>query len=128
MGQNSGDQPNDGTQSGRDGQATANSQQDPQAQQGQQPRQGQQTDRSDGTTAQTRGERMAGWFTETLVRGVVAIFGLALLLFALGQLLNADLLEIVTDFLTSSVGVWLVIAFFALLLIIAAGKSWNTYR
>lgn len=73
-----------------------------------------------------RGERVAGWLTETVVRSLVALLGVALLLFALGQLVGVDLLEIVGGFLTSSVGTWLVVAAFALILILAASRSWST--
>jgi hypothetical protein len=73
-------------------------------------------------------ERVAGWFTETLVRAGVAVFGVALLLFALGRLVGVDLLETVVDVLASSTGAWVIIAFFAMLLIVAASKSWNVDR
>lgn len=123
MGQNPGDQPASGGQSAQSGQPTQqqsggqqNQQARQQSQQGQQPPESEQDD---------VGEQVASWFTETLVRTAVAVFGVALVLLALGQIAGIELLQIVGDFLTSSIGAWLLIAFFGLLLVVAASKSWN---
>lgn len=137
MGQNPGGQsPNDG-QAAQSGQQTQNSRQNQPAQNTQQNPQGSQSQPAQGNTRQNpqpnaqqrdTGEQVASWFTETLVRTAVAVFGVALLLLALGQLVGVNLLSTVAEFLASSVGVWLVIAFFAMLLIVAASKSWNISR
>jgi FtsH-binding integral membrane protein len=130
MGQNPGGQSPNGGQSGQSGQQTQNGRQN-------QSVQGQQSQPAQGNQAQNRqaqsqqrdtAEQVASWFTETLVRTAVAVFGVALLLLALGQLVGVNLLSIVGEFLASGVGVWLVIAFFAMLLIVAASKSWNISR
>lgn len=68
---------------------------------------------------------VSGWFAETAARTAVLLIGVAVLLFALGQAIGAPLLEAVGEFL-SGFGAWLVVAFFALLLIVAATKSWRT--
>lgn len=126
MGQNPGNQPANGGQSAQSGQPTQQQSggQPQQGQQGQQRQQGQQGQQTTSNQNDT-GEQIASWFTETLVRAAVAVFGVAIVLFALGQLAGVELLSIVGDFLTSSVGAYLLVAFFGLLLLVAASKSWN---
>lgn len=63
------------------------------------------------------------WFATTAVRAGLTIIGVVLLLFALGQAVGLPLLELVTQALTSQTGQWLVVAFFAVLLIGAAQKA-----
>lgn len=117
-------QPAQGTQQNQPAQGT----QQPQADQQGQPANGNQPNQHTGSQQPDAEKEVASWFTETIVRTVVAVFGAALLLLALGQLAGVNLLGAVGDFLASSVGVWLVVAFFATLLIVAAGKSWNFTR
>jgi hypothetical protein len=74
---------------------------------------GQRQDEPGGATA---------WFASTAVRAGLTLVGLVVLLFALGQAFGLPLLEVVTDALTSQTGQWLVVAFFAVLLIGAAQK------
>lgn len=148
MGRNQGGQAGGGGQSGQSGQATQNSQQTNQPNQqaggqqtGGQPADGQQASGqpADGQQAQGRpagppperrtvGARVAGWFTETIVRTIVALLGFLLLLFAIMQIFGVDVLSPVVGVLTSGIGLWLAVAFFALLLIVAAGKRWRTTR
>ncbi|WP_255197074.1 hypothetical protein [Halorarius litoreus] len=126
MGQNPGGQQTNGGQPAQQSQQSTDQQSSQQPnQQGQQDQQGQQTQQ---TQQHDTGERIASWFTETVVRTAVAVFGVALLLFALGQLAGVELLSIVGEFLTSSTGAWLFIAFFGMLLLVAASKSWNISR
>ena len=66
------------------------------------------------------GSPLAGWFTETIVRAGVAIVGIVLLIFALGQAVGADLLGVFVAALTSQTGRWLAVALFAVLVIAAA--------
>ena len=66
------------------------------------------------------GSPLAGWFAETIVRAGVAIVGIVLLLFALGQAVGVDLLEMVAAAVTSPTGRWIAIALFAVLVIAAA--------
>ena len=130
MGQNPGGQSSNGGQSGQSGQQTQNGRQNQSVQGTQQnPAQGNQAQNQQAQSQQRdTAEQVASWFTETLVRTAVAVFGVALLLLALGQLVGVNLLSIVGEFLASGVGVWLIIAFFAMLLIVAASKSWNISR
>ncbi|SEP28123.1 hypothetical protein SAMN04487948_13222 [Halogranum amylolyticum] len=122
MGQNPGEQSSNGGQAAQSDQQTQNGRQNQPAQTN--PRRNQQPQSRQRDT----GEQIASWFTETIVRTAVAVFGVALLLLALGQLVGVDLLSSVVEFLASGIGVWLAIAFFAVLLIVAASKSWNISR
>lgn len=70
-----------------------------------------------------RGRRFSAWFASATVRLGVGIIGFVLLLFALGQAFGVDLLGLFADALESETGRWLVVAFFALLLIAAAQKG-----
>jgi hypothetical protein len=63
------------------------------------------------------------WFASTAVRAGLTLIGLVLLLFALGQAVGLPLLELVTDAVTTQTGKWLVVAFFAVLLIGAAQRA-----
>lgn len=64
------------------------------------------------------------WIASTAVRMGLTIIGVILLVFALGQAFGFPLLELTIDALTSQTGRWLVVAFFALLLIGAAQRSY----
>lgn len=66
------------------------------------------------------GTGLAGWFTETALRAGVAIIGIVLLIFALGQAVGADFLGMLAAALSSQVGRWLAVAVFALFVIAAA--------
>lgn len=123
MGQNPGNQQPNGGQSTQNQQAGQQGQQSGQTQQNQQATQSQQAAES-GQQPDTS-EQIASWFTETFVRTAVAVFGVALVLLGLGQIAGIELLSIVGDFITSSVGAWLFIAFFGMLLVVAASKSWS---
>lgn len=78
-----------------------------------------------GSTQQQQGhnDTATTWFANTAVRAGLTAIGLLVLLFALGQAVGLPLLEVVTGALTSQMGQWLVVAFFALLLIGAAQKA-----
>lgn len=73
--------------------------------------------RDEGVDAATQ------WFASTAVRAGLTVIGTVLLLFALGQAVGLPLLGLVADALTSQTGQWLVVAFFAVLLIGAAQKG-----
>lgn len=62
------------------------------------------------------------WFASTAVRIGLTLLGIVLLLFALGQAVGFPLLELTVDALTSQTGRWLVVAFFAILIIGAAQR------
>ena len=68
---------------------------------------------------------LVNWFTETFLRAAVAILGLLLLLVALGQIAGVDMIGALGDLLATEVFQWVLVAVFALLLIVAASKSWN---
>lgn len=86
------------------------------------------TDR-DGRTDERRetgsAERVTSWVTETVVRSLVVLFGVLLVLLALGEIAGVPLIEMIGDFLTSSVGQWTIIGAFGLLLIVIATKRWT---
>ena len=71
-------------------------------------------------------EEVGSWFTETLVRAGILVIGVAVMIFAIGQAVGANLLGPLADFFTSGTGVWFVVAFLALLVMVAATKSWRT--
>lgn len=68
-------------------------------------------------------ESATQWFAGTAVRVGLTLIGVVILLFALGQAVGLPLLELATEALTSQTGQWLVVAFFAVLLIGAAQKG-----
>lgn len=70
-------------------------------------------------------ETMSGWLAESTIRIALAVVGLVLLIFAVGQLVGLNLLEIVADVLVSPVGQWIIVAFFALLLIALAQRGFR---
>lgn len=71
-------------------------------------------------------ESATQWFASTAVRIGLTLIGVVVLLFALGQAVGLPLLELATEALTSQTGQWLVVAFFAILLIGAAQKGLGT--
>lgn len=77
----------------------------------------------DGTR---REDDVSDWFASTAIRTGLVLIGVVLLLFALGQAFGLPLLEWVTDAVTSQTGRWLIVAFFAILLIAAAQKGFTT--
>lgn len=82
---------------------------------------------NDDAAEQGRTERAGEWFAESTLRIALAVFGFVLLLFALGQAVGIDLLGMVVDALTTRMGRWLVVAFFALAIILIAvrGFDWS---
>ncbi|MFD1515309.1 hypothetical protein [Halomarina rubra] len=79
-------------------------------------------------TRRSTSARVASWFGEALVRAVVAVLGLVLLLFAVGRIVDVNLLDAAIDVLDSGVGAWLVLAFVGLLLVVAAARDWESRR
>lgn len=73
------------------------------------------------------GDDAAGWFAESTLRVSLALVGFVLLLFALGQVAGLDLLGMVVDALNSDVGRWLIVAFFALLIIAIAVRGFGSW-
>ncbi|MFC5973839.1 hypothetical protein ACFPYI_21155 [Halomarina salina] len=71
-------------------------------------------------------EEVGSWFTETIVRAGILVIGVAVMLFAIGQAVGANLVEPMAEFFTSGTGAWFVVAFLALLVMVAATKSWRT--
>lgn len=88
------------------------------------------TDRNEGTKAdqgrEGRGDDLSGWLAESALRMGLALVGLVLLVYALGRAVGVDLLAIVVDALLSPIGRWLLVAFFALLLIVVAQRGFRT--
>lgn len=72
--------------------------------------------------------RVVTWFGEAIVRAVVVLLGLTVLLFAIGRIVGVDLLDTAVEVLDSGVAAWLLLAFFGLLLVLAATRSWSARR
>ena len=85
---------------------------------------------NDDTAEQTHTERAGEWFAESTLRIALAVFGFVLLLFALGRAVGIDLLGMVVDALATRMGRWLLVAFFALAIILMAvrGFDWRMSR
>jgi hypothetical protein len=79
---------------------------------------------------QPRGSRFApgAWMASTAVQTVVILVGLAVVLFAVGQAVGADLLGMVGDALATHTGQWLAVAVLALILVIAALRAMSFAR
>ena len=125
--------PNGGTNDtaqGRQGQqsqqGTAQGQQPPNAQQGSGQGTPQQNQPRQRQAPNSTTEEVGGWFTETIVRAGILVIGVAVMLFAIGQAVGANLVEPIAEFFTSGTGAWFVVAFLALLVMVAATKSWRT--
>lgn len=73
------------------------------------------------------GDGAAGWFAASTLRVGLALIGIVLLLFALGQVAGLDLLGLVAEALSSEVGRWLLVAFFALLIIAVAVRGFGSW-
>lgn len=80
-------------------------------------------DEQRGAERRHRSER---WFANAAVRTGLTLIGVVLLLFALGQAVGLPLLDLFADAISSETGRWLVVAFFALLLIGAAQRGLPT--
>ena len=79
--------------------------------------------RADGTGRRdARGHGVSQWLAGTAVRAGLTVIGVFLLLFAIGQAFGLPLLEFTAEALSSQTGRWLVVAFFAVLLIGAAQR------
>ena len=72
-----------------------------------------------------RGKNTAGWLASGVVRLGLAIVGVVLLLFAAGQIAGLDLLEMVIEVLTSSIGRWILLAFVAVVLLAVAIRGFS---
>jgi hypothetical protein len=72
-----------------------------------------------------RGRNTAGWLASGVVRLGLAIVGVVLLLFAAGQIAGLDLLEMVIEVLTSSIGRWILLAFVAVVLLAVAIRGFS---
>lgn len=70
-------------------------------------------------------ERAGEYFAESTLRVSLAVVGFILLLFALGQAIGIDLLGTIVDALNTQMGRWLVVAFFAILLIALAVRGFD---
>lgn len=75
-----------------------------------------------------RREGPAEWFATSAVRIGVAIVALVLLLFAVGRIADVPLLSTIGDVLDSEIGVWLIVALFALLLLGLAARGFSRRR
>lgn len=78
-----------------------------------------------GREVRTTGDEFSRWVAESALRIALTLVGLVLLVYALGRAVGVDLLAIVVDALLSPVGRWIVVAFFALLLIVVAQRGFQ---
>jgi len=69
---------------------------------------------------------MVDWLTASILRLMLAVVGVVLVLFALGQAVGINLLDMAADVLASSVGRWLLIALFGLVLVVVALRGFGT--
>jgi hypothetical protein len=69
-----------------------------------------------------RASRMGSWFASAAMRWGVILFGIVLMLFALGQAAGTNILGPIIDAMASQTGIWLIVALFALALIAAASR------
>lgn len=80
---------------------------------------------NDEAAEQGHTERASEWFAESTLRIALAVFGFVLLLFALGQAVGIDLLGMVVSALSTQMGRWLVVAFFALAILVVAVRGFG---
>lgn len=74
------------------------------------------------------GAEAADWLAASTLRVGLAVLGFVVLLFAIGQVVGFNLLEIVLDALNTNVGRWLIIAFVGLFLIAFALRGFDESR
>ena len=65
---------------------------------------------------------MGRWFASAAVRWGVILFGIVLMLFALGQAAGTNILGPIIDAMATQTGIWLLVALFALALVAAATR------
>lgn len=87
-----------------------------------------QTSESDPPTSEPSREKQATIITRSILRIALALVGFLLLLFALGQAFGLDILGMFAEFTQTWTGQWLLVAIFALALIIIALKGWGRTR
>jgi hypothetical protein len=68
---------------------------------------------------------MSQWVAESALRIGLTLVGFILLVYALGRAVGINLLDIVADALLSPIGRWLVVAFFAIVLILVALRGFD---
>lgn len=71
------------------------------------------------------GDRTVEIIASSTLRVGLAIFGLVLLLFAIGQLVGVDILGMIVNVLESPEGRWAIVAFVALVMIVLALRGFN---
>lgn len=97
-------------------------------QQTNQPRQQQQQAQGPGAgETTTQSAKAVGWFTEPFLRAAIAIIGgvLLLVVVALGRMAGVDTFSIIGSILGTEIAQWGAVAVFAILLGVAASKSWT---
>lgn len=65
------------------------------------------------------------WLTAPVIRAALGVLGVVLLLYALGRAVGVDLLGVLLDALATRVGRWLLVALFAVLLILVAVRGFE---
>ncbi len=87
-----------------------------------------QTTEADPPRTQPTREKQVTIITRGLLRIALALVGFLLLLFAIGQAFGLNLLGLFAEFTQTWTGQWLLVAAFALVLIIIALKGWGRTR
>ena len=77
---------------------------------------------------ETRREGPAEWVASTALRLGLAVLGIVLLVFAVGQILDVPLFDVLDDALSSQVVLWIVVGLFALLLLGLAARGFSYRR
>lgn len=70
---------------------------------------------------------IVGWFAESTIRLALAVLGVILLLFAVGQMVGIDILGAIATALDTRIGQWLLVAIFALFLIVVALRGFYAH-
>lgn len=78
--------------------------------------------RSQGNRNRQEDNNPGDWFAHATIRWMLALVGVVVVLFGLGQAVGISLLGMVADALGSQTGQWLMVALFGLLVILAAAK------
>lgn len=66
--------------------------------------------------------RVGTWFASAAMRWGIILFGIVLMLFALGQAAGTNILGPLIDAMATQTGIWLLVALFALALVAAATR------
>lgn len=81
---------------------------------------------SESTVSETERQSATGWVAASALRVAFALVGFVLLLAAIGQLSGFDLIGLVADGLQTSIGLWIVVALVAIVLLAVGIRGFNS--